>query len=94
MISINLNDLCYARDGYTVVNCSEYERITNEASKSLIIILCATFGGLGLFCICLLKLCDYYEDSDQQFHAFKLNTIDEETDYSTCDDTISVELQH
>ena len=48
MTSINLSDLCYALDGYTVVLCSEYKAKVKH-SKHVVAVTFISLGGIFVF---------------------------------------------
>ena len=53
MASLNISELCYANDGYSVVNCAKYHSNMNNTTLVIAIVFGSMGGIIGLTCLCL-----------------------------------------
>ena len=71
MATINVSELCYANNGYFVVNCNKYDQFLAEYSKdgnhakTILIVVFGTIGGA----IALLILCAWVDDIVKKFKS-------------------------
>lgn len=88
MTSINLDDLCFANDNFTVVHCNEYNK-TLDKFESIVIVCIMIFGGIIGACALIITCLNKWEDRARiQTRTHHITDIESQsaTEYSTCDD--------